>query len=320
MEFQANRIPLYMQVKEYIKKNIQEDKWSVGFKIPPERELATELQVSRKTISLAYKELEREGWLSSRQGSGTFVINKPFAPIDINQDLIKSIDLCVEKSMKSGLDLNAFLQLCKERMTYYIKELNNINIIFIECNKEQLDYFSMKLELGAGVSITPILLKDFKRNAKEINKKLENYDMVVTTMFHLDEVKSFIENKEIEVLPIALNPQLESIIKIARVHRNSVIGILCISKAFGEKVKRAIEEAGLHFKNVTISTSYKTDEIMNFEKDCDVVIVSPGRKKDILPYIENDKEIIEFIFVPDVGSINLLKSTILKKHDFKRMG
>jgi len=321
IKFQAKRLPLYMQVKEYIKQNIENDKWSVGFRLPSERDLAEELQVSRKTVSLAYKELEKEGWLSSHQGRGTFVINKPIvSSINNNEDLIKSIDSIIEKFINMGLDLSAFLQLCKERASFYLKELNNVKLIFIECNKEQLDYFSSELELGAGVSITPILLQDFKRNVKEINKKIQDYDLVVTTMFHLDEVKLLIENKGVEVLPIALSPQLESIIKIARIHKNHNVGILCISQAFGEKVKKAISEAGLSFKNIIISTSYKTEEIKKFERNCDAIITSPGRKKDILPYIENGKEIIEFIFVPDMGSINLLKTTILKKHDFKKMG
>src|SRR5215472_16844305 len=44
-----------------------------GRRLPAERALTAALGVSRSTVVAAYDQLRSEGWLESRQGSGTFV-------------------------------------------------------------------------------------------------------------------------------------------------------------------------------------------------------------------------------------------------------
>ncbi|HEY8339652.1 MAG TPA: PLP-dependent aminotransferase family protein, partial [Egibacteraceae bacterium] len=45
----------------------------IGTRLPPERRLAQSLAVSRSTVVAAYEQLKSEGWLESRQGSGTWI-------------------------------------------------------------------------------------------------------------------------------------------------------------------------------------------------------------------------------------------------------
>ncbi|AGB26329.1 transcriptional regulator with HTH domain and aminotransferase domain [Mycobacterium sp. JS623] len=46
-----------------------------GTMLPPSRSLATDLGLARNTVADAYSELVAEGWLASRQGAGTWVLN-----------------------------------------------------------------------------------------------------------------------------------------------------------------------------------------------------------------------------------------------------
>ena len=48
-----------------------------GERLPPTRDLARHLAVSRNTVALAYERLVAEGVLLSRVGSGTFVTTEP---------------------------------------------------------------------------------------------------------------------------------------------------------------------------------------------------------------------------------------------------
>lgn len=46
-----------------------------GSTLPPSRSLAADLGLARNTVAEAYAELVNEGWLASRQGAGTWVLN-----------------------------------------------------------------------------------------------------------------------------------------------------------------------------------------------------------------------------------------------------
>jgi DNA-binding transcriptional MocR family regulator len=65
--------PLYRQIADGLKRAVDRGEIPLGTVLPPERSLAGELAVSRATVVAAYERLKAEGWLESRQGSGTWV-------------------------------------------------------------------------------------------------------------------------------------------------------------------------------------------------------------------------------------------------------
>ena len=69
--------PVYIQIHNQLRENIESGKWKVGQKIPAERELAASFDVSRMTLRQAIQALVDEGILERRVGSGTVVANRP---------------------------------------------------------------------------------------------------------------------------------------------------------------------------------------------------------------------------------------------------
>jgi DNA-binding LacI/PurR family transcriptional regulator len=65
--------PLYEQIKEGLREQIQQGLYKAGAAIPDERALAAELGISRMTVRRAIVELSREGLLERVSGRGTFV-------------------------------------------------------------------------------------------------------------------------------------------------------------------------------------------------------------------------------------------------------
>lgn len=68
--------PVYIQIHNQLRENIENGHWKVGQKIPAERELAAEFGVSRMTLRQAIQTLVDEGVLERRVGSGTFVASR----------------------------------------------------------------------------------------------------------------------------------------------------------------------------------------------------------------------------------------------------
>jgi hypothetical protein len=71
---------VYQRVRDGLLKRLDEGKYPLHSRLPGQRELAQEFGVSRDTVKRVLDELAGEGWVSSRQGSGTTVI-KSQSPI-----------------------------------------------------------------------------------------------------------------------------------------------------------------------------------------------------------------------------------------------
>lgn len=69
----GQKIPFYEQIYHAIKRDIEDGNISCGEKLPSTRLLATNLNVSRFTVDLAYDQLVAEGYIQARAGSGFFV-------------------------------------------------------------------------------------------------------------------------------------------------------------------------------------------------------------------------------------------------------
>jgi GntR family transcriptional regulator len=67
-------IPIYEQIKEQIKKAIYEGELKEGEALPSIRQLAKDLSISVITTTRAYNDLEQEGFLTSVQGKGFYVL------------------------------------------------------------------------------------------------------------------------------------------------------------------------------------------------------------------------------------------------------
>src|SRR5579859_4180278 len=65
--------PIYRQISEQICIQIGEGRLPVGTQLPPVRQLAEMLGITRVTAQNAYSELQAGGWVESTVGRGTFV-------------------------------------------------------------------------------------------------------------------------------------------------------------------------------------------------------------------------------------------------------
>jgi GntR family transcriptional regulator len=74
-----NPIPLYYQLAEQLKEQIQSGKLKPGVQLPSERELSEQVGISRMTVRQAIAYLVRDGALVVKQGIGTFVAEPKLA-------------------------------------------------------------------------------------------------------------------------------------------------------------------------------------------------------------------------------------------------
>lgn len=71
-----NNLPIYLQIMNYIKREIVTGKLKAGDKIPSVRELAAELQINPNTVQRTFQELEREEVVETKRGLGRYVTSE----------------------------------------------------------------------------------------------------------------------------------------------------------------------------------------------------------------------------------------------------
>lgn len=95
--------PLYQQVLDDIKAHITSGAYPPGQRIPSEADLSEMYSVSRVTIRRAIAELSGEGYLTKRQGKGTYVNQRKMTrKIRQNSDVQSFTNVCAEMGMQAG--------------------------------------------------------------------------------------------------------------------------------------------------------------------------------------------------------------------------
>ena len=74
-------VPVYLQVRQQVKAAAASGALRPGDALPSVRALAEELRINRNTAAKAYAELESEGVLELRQGSGCFLKANGASPL-----------------------------------------------------------------------------------------------------------------------------------------------------------------------------------------------------------------------------------------------
>ena len=88
----ASSRPVYRQIIDHIKRDIALGRLIKDEKLPTVRQLAAQLAINPNTIAKAYRQLEQQGIITTRPGTGAFIAN-----LDSNlSNSVKKKLLCTE--------------------------------------------------------------------------------------------------------------------------------------------------------------------------------------------------------------------------------
>jgi GntR family transcriptional regulator len=74
-------LPIYAQLMDRVKHMVATGNLKPGDQLPTVRQLGVDLRVNPNTIARAYTELSHQGILTSQQGRGTYIADKPNAAV-----------------------------------------------------------------------------------------------------------------------------------------------------------------------------------------------------------------------------------------------
>ncbi|HEY8891197.1 MAG TPA: FadR/GntR family transcriptional regulator [Clostridium sp.] len=178
---------LYLQIYNQILSQIQLGTFKIGDKLPPERELCEQFNVSRAPIRQALSALELNGFIYSRQGEGVYVLS-----IHSTTENLKSTSVLEsvtpEEIVEARMTIEPFIaKLAAERAT--AEEVENICMVEKEFEEEAIaGIYNPKTDVKLHTEIAKACHNDlfikFTNDIIEAMKEQEMWTFIQTRTFN----------------------------------------------------------------------------------------------------------------------------------------
>jgi GntR family transcriptional regulator len=117
-------VPIYLQIVHAVKHQVATGRLKPGEQLPTVRELATALRINPNTVARAYDQLDGDSVISTQQGRGTFVRERPdHAHLSrIRQDQLKSMmDGVIGKALSMGYSVEELTEAFRAQLDQWTR-------------------------------------------------------------------------------------------------------------------------------------------------------------------------------------------------------
>lgn len=110
--------PMYEQIEDSIRENLLKEEQKVDSPLPSVRQLSEDLNVSAITIKRVYADLEREGYVYTIAGKGTFVSHGSLSRLkeEKKQRLLEELNEAIGRLLASGVTKDEVLNVIKAQL------------------------------------------------------------------------------------------------------------------------------------------------------------------------------------------------------------
>src|ERR687886_177793 len=296
-----SQVPVHVQLEEQIKHLILTGGFKDGNRLPSIRVLAGYLRVNRNTVARVFSDLEREGYVASRRGSGVYVAEPPVAEEDIKR----------QEVLERVMDLAAAQGVPVEELAYAllaragVQTPEKVPILFVECTVSDLEQFSAELEDQLPVEVERVLLEDLPGRLA-VEEELP-WRMAVTTFFHVHEVEDMMKPRGLDTVALLAEATLQSLQRLADLPAGAPVGVIGDSQTCMENKSRSIEGAGLEHLDLTETYVDRVDEVRALFGNVRAVVCSSATARRLVKLgAPDDLEIIEEDRTLDKGGVEML--------------
>ena len=297
-----SHVPVHVQLQGQIKHLILTGNFAVGSRLPSIRAMAGFLRVNRNTVARVFSDLEREGYVESRRGSGVYVLEPP---VEADEEKRREV-------LEQVMDLAAARDLSVEDLAYALlaragaEPREKTPILFVECTHAELDQFSSELEEQLPVEVERVLIEDLEERLSEVEDP--PWRLAVTTFFHIHEVQELVEPRGLEAVALLAEATLESLQRLMELPSMTPVGVMGWGRTCMQNFSRSIEGAGLdHLVFTQVYVDDGPDEVLSALEGVDAVVcasVTARRLREL--GVPEGLEIIEEDRILDQGGIEML--------------
>ncbi len=277
----TSSIPVYEQLVEQLRYLIASGHFQIDETLPSTRLLAQQVGVSFHTVRKAYQQLEEEGWLAVRIGSGFRV--KERAPLGKSERIERGASIvqeALQKLIGLGLQEAEVEYLFQEQLDTLAGERQDHKVIFAAPYREMAALCAEQLSLGLQQIVEPVTLTNLDRH--------QDADYALTRFTELRRVMEAVPRADVLGVHTHLTP--EALAKVARLLPHQTLGLVT---RYGDAIPPLMAElrAQTNFAGQALATSVDdgTGHLRPFISQADLIVYTPSCRRRLLPLLDQHR-------------------------------
>jgi len=307
-------VPVHVQLQTQIRHLICTGSLKPGMQLPTVRQLAGFLRINRNTVARALADLHQDGYLESCQGRGTFVVDRPPSREGrAARSLERLVQDAVDRARRLGFTHEELLATIAARAPQGRAARSvKTRALLVECNQPELSRYREQLEEELSLHVDRLLVEEFQARAAREPAFLDDYRAVITTFFHIHEVKKALPPNAPPAVALLSEANISSLLRLTELPEGTTIGLVCSTPKGSENLLSSIQSAGLaHLVPVLASADdpWAIDRLLEKTR---TIVCSEQAVDRIRTQVPLDVEVIIAHRRLDAGGIEMLRDLLVE--------
>ncbi len=272
----SRSVPADRQIVQAIAERVRKGRLKPGAPLPPETDLAKTLKLDVAIVHNAYRLLERDK-IAETGADGRLTISSRqnvLAP-GRKERAILLIDTLLGKLKRMRFSNREIRTLMDLRLLELEERLRNFAVAGVDCTPESLAVLERQIGGLTRAQVARFLLDDL-RDMRDPESRLGQFDLILTTPMHLDDLRGLLPRLKDRILPVVISPEQGTIMDLAGLDANRRIGVVCESENFARLMREKLVDMGLPDSGIRHLYIRDVAGLPAFLDETDVVLVPAG--------------------------------------------
>jgi DNA-binding transcriptional regulator YhcF (GntR family) len=311
-------VPVHVQLTSQIRHLIGTGALKPGMQLPTVRQLAGFLRINRNTAARALADLHRDGYLECQKGRGTFVVDRPPAREGrAARSLERMVSDMLDRARRLGFTQDEVLATVAARAPQRAAagRPRPVRALLVECNWEELARYRDQLESELPLTVDRILVEELPARAAQDPALFGGYRVIVTTFFHVHEVKRVVPADGPPVVALLSAANISTLLRLTELPEGTAVGLVCTTSTGSQNLLRSVQAVGLGHVDAILASADDPWSIARMLEKTRIVLCSAQGASRIRDTLPPDVELIVSDRTLDPGGLELLRDLLSRPEE-----